>query len=208
MKSKKEKVAGLILAAGASTRMGRPKQLLPAGGLSLLDRVLGEALGSDLDMVILVLGYQAKEIKGSLRTDPRHLKLRIIENRNYGDGLSSSIVTGLSAVEEEFGHVMIMLADMPHITSHLINRLLYQYLESGLPLGAIKIKNRRSHPVIFGRRLYPDLHQLRGDVGARDLFLKYPGQVCLVEPEKNYDDMDIDSREDYVAFKKSFEDSK
>lgn len=191
------KVAGLILAAGASTRMGRPKQLLSLGGLSLLDRVLEEALKSDLHRVILVLGYQAKEIKDALKTNRHHSKLKIIENKDYGDGISSSIIAGLSEAEENYDHCMVILADMPHITSNLINLLLRQYLASGLPLGAIKIKGRRSHPVIIGRRFYDELHRLQGDVGARDLFLRYPDQVCLVEPEEDYDDQDIDTMEDY-----------
>ena len=194
------KVAGLILAAGASTRMGRPKQLLPLGGLSLLDRVLEEAIRSNLDRIILVLGYQAREIKETLKTNRHHSKLKIIENKNYRDGISSSIIAGLSEVEENYDHCMVILADMPRITSNLINLLLRQYLTSRLPLGAIKIKERRSHPVIIGRRFYDELHRLQGDVGARDLFMKYPDQVCLVEPEEDYDDKDIDTMEDYQKY--------
>jgi molybdenum cofactor cytidylyltransferase len=198
-----KKVAGLILAAGASTRMGKPKQLLPVKGISILDLLLDEVLNSELDLVLVVLGYQAQEIRESLRTDLNHPKLQTIENKNYRDGISSSIITGLSEVEGRYDHVMIILADIPLITSNLINHLLHRYLSSRLPLGAITIKNRRTHPVIFGRRLYHELHRLRGDSGARDLFLKYPDQVCLVEPEEDYDDMDIDTPEDYLEFKKS-----
>lgn len=199
------KVAGLILAAGASTRMGRPKQLLPVGDRSFLDHILGETLDSKLDIVILVLGYRAQEIKKGLKTDLNHPRLKIVENRNYRDGISSSIITGLSEVEDKSDHLMVILADMPHITSDLIDRLLHQYLASRLPLGAIKIGNRRSHPVIFGRKLYHELRQLRGDKGARDLFLKYPDQVCMVEPRGDYKDMDIDTPEDYLEFKKSLD---
>jgi len=194
------KVAGLVLAAGTSTRMGRPKQLLPVEGMSLLDRVLVEALNSELTLVALVLGYKAQEIKEGLKTQIHHPKLKIIENRDYRDGISSSIITGLSEVEDEYDHCMIILADMPHITANIINRLLHEYLASRLPLGSIKTENRRSHPVIFGRKLYPEIHQLKGDLGARDLFIKYRDQVCLVEPEEDYKDMDIDTLDDYLEF--------
>ena len=205
MQLETEKVAGLLLAAGASTRMGQPKQLLRLEGETLLARMLGEVLGSDLDLVVLVLGYQAQEIKRSLGSHLKHPKLRIIENRSYLDGISTSIVTGLSELENIFDHVMIILADMPLINSSLINLLLHQYLASPLQLGAVKLIGRRSHPVIVGRQFYDELRQLKGDVGARDLFLKYADRVCLVEPEEDYDDVDIDTMEEYLEFKRSLD---
>lgn len=205
MGKEKEKVAGLLLAAGASTRMGQPKQLLRVGEETLLDRILGELLSSDLDLTVLVLGHQAQEIKQSLRTGLHHPKLKIIENKHYLDGISTSIIAGLSEVKDVFDHVMIILADMPLINSSLIDLLLHEYLASQLQLGAIKLIGRRSHPVIIGRQFYDELHQLKGDVGARDLFLKYANQVCLVEPEQDYDDVDIDTIEEYLEFKESLD---
>ncbi|MDP6179841.1 MAG: NTP transferase domain-containing protein [Desulfatiglandales bacterium] len=117
--------------------------------------------------------------------------------------LTFSIISGLLQVEDKYDHCMVILADMPHITSRLINLLLRQYLASPLALGAIKTKNRRTHPVIIGRRFYDELHRLKRDVGARDLFMKYPDQICLVEPEEDYKDIDIDTMEDYLGIKKS-----
>jgi len=183
--------------------MGMPKQMLQVGGVNLLDRVLDQALNSVLDLVVLVLGSKAQEIKKSLVTDFHHPKLKVIENRNYRDGISTSIIAGLSAVEEKYDHCMVILADMPHITSNLINLLVHQYLDSRFPLAAIKAKERRSHPVIIGRPLYDELHRLKGDVGARDLFREYPDQVCLVDPQEDYDDTDIDTLKEYHEFMKS-----
>ncbi len=205
MSQKKEKVAGLLLAAGASTRMGQPKQLLRVGGHTLLDRMLNVVLRSDLDLVLLVLGFQAQEIKQSLSTGLHHPKLRIIENKNYLDGISTSIIAGLREVEDLFEHVMIILGDMPLISSNLINLFLREYLASNLQLGAIKLLGRRSHPVTIGRPYYDELHRLKGDMGARDLFLRYADQVCLVEPDKDFDDVDIDTMEEYLEFIQSLD---
>jgi molybdenum cofactor cytidylyltransferase len=193
-----EKVAGLLLAAGASNRMGRPKQLMPVSGSGLLDIVLGEALRSDLDLVNLVLGHQADEIRKALRTDLRHPKLKITFNTQYRDGISTSIRSGLSEVDVVYDHVMIILADMPRLTSKLINQLLHRYLESSFSLSALQTSTKRSHPVIIGRQFYPALRQLRGDVGARDLFLSYPDQVLLVKTGADYDDRDIDTMDEYL----------
>jgi molybdenum cofactor cytidylyltransferase len=198
-------VAGLVLAAGASTRMGTPKQLLPIGQATLLDRVLAESLQSELDAVVLVLGFKMEEILKGVKTSLRHPKLKVIENKSYALGMSSSITTGLSAVEKECDYVMILLGDMPHVTSKLINLLLSRGRESGCPLAAVTSAGRRSHPVMIGRPFYPLLHQLQGDEGARSLFAEHADQVCFVETEENYDDRDIDTWDDYMALRTKLE---
>ena len=202
---KRDPVAGLVLAAGASTRMGTLKQLLPAGGAFLLERVLAQALHSELDLVVLVLGFKADEIRRRIRPTKRQSKLEIVENTDYPLGISSSIITGLSHVEKNYAHAMILLGDMPYITSGVINRLVSGYLDSGFSLGALKVRGKRSHPVIIGRRFFPALHRLTGDQGARDLFINHHEQVCLVEPGEDYDDTDIDTYEEYLEFKRSLE---
>ena len=197
MTGPREKVAGLVLAAGASRRMGEPKQLLRIGGKTLLERILGETLRSELDQVILVLGHRADEILETVGRFLSHEKLRIIKNENYRKGMSTSIIAGLEVVERNCDHVMILLADMPSITALLINHLLKEYLASGKTLGAIRFSGRRSLPVILGREWYRALYVLKGDVGARGLFDGFKEEVCLVDAPPAYDDVDVDTPEDY-----------
>lgn len=196
-------IAGLLLAGGKSSRMGEPKQLLPAGESSLLDRSLDQALRSKLASVILVLGFQASRIREALQPKTDSKKLSIIENPRYREGISSSIIAGLAEVEDRFDHVMIMLADMPHVTWNLIDLLIKKYGDAGLPLGAVVKKGRRTHPVVINRIYYEELRGLQGDKGARDLFEKHADKVCLVEPPEEYDDMDIDTPEDYDRYLRS-----
>jgi molybdenum cofactor cytidylyltransferase len=192
------KIAGLLLAAGASTRMGRTKQLLPINGSTLLDIVLQQALQSDLDLVNLILGHRATEIRKTIKTKLHHPKLKITQNDNYKEGIGSSIRAGLSEVEDDYHHVMIILSDMPRLTAAHINLLIHRFLQSHFPLGALQSNDRRTHPVIISHEFYPLLRKLKGDVGARDLFLRYPDRVLFVETGGDYDDRDIDTLKDFL----------
>jgi molybdenum cofactor cytidylyltransferase len=203
MIDRQEKVAGIVLAAGCSSRMGRPKQLLEVEGQHLLNRILAEALDSELDLVVLVLGAHEEDIRSGLATDLTHPGLRVIQNPRHAEGISTSIIAGIKAVESTHNQAMVILADMPGINHHLINQLLQEFVASGLPLGAISLKGRRSHPVIFKKSLFPELKRLKGDSGARHLFTRYADRVCLVEPAGPYDDADIDTPRDYAAFLKT-----
>ncbi|OQX65882.1 MAG: hypothetical protein B5M55_02385 [Desulfococcus sp. 4484_242] len=195
-----DKVAGILLAAGVSSRMGRTKQLLPAGGGILLECVLGASLESDLAGVVLVLGHQADRIRSALGRYLAHPKLEVVTNRQYETGMSSSIITGLARVDREYDHVMILLGDIPSIRSELINHLRRSYLRSEQPIGAVKSGQKWSHPVMFRRDLYAELYRLQGDSGGRQLLDRYNRHVCLVDPVGLYSDKDIDTPEDYARF--------
>ncbi len=200
--------AGLLLAAGRSSRLGSPKQLLPFGRSTLLNYVLLQALNSNLDRVVLILGHQAQRIKASLGRESEHPKLEIIENPNHASGISSSIRAGLKAVEAEFGQVMILLADMPRVTTRLINHLLNSTAHTPSLLYAVKVTQGRSHPVVIGSHFYNDLRRLRGDVGARHLFLRHPDLVRLIDPVDPYDGGDIDTMADYLLFTETHEEER
>ncbi len=194
----------MLLAAGSSTRMGSAKQLLPFKGKSILAGVLKETLCSELDTVVLVLGSGAGEIEKALGTNLVHPKLKVVRNPRYPEGMSTSIAAGLSCVDSTHDHVMILLADMPLIHADVINLLIEKYLASGLPLGALSVRGKRVHPVIFSRKFYADLYALKGDVGGRRLFREYEDSVCLVESPRPGVDRDVDTPEDYADFRSAY----
>ena len=194
------KVAGILLAAGASARMGRLKQLLPVAGMTLVERTLTAALESRLDRLVLVLGHRVHEIERALGTVGQDPRLTIVHNRHYREGISSSLVAGVEEVARSHDHGMILLADMPFIDKHIIDLLIGEYLNSRMPIGAVGMGGRAAHPVVFRRDLFSELKTLTGDVGARFLLEKYRERVCFTAPGTGYDNRDIDTRQDYRNF--------
>ena len=194
------KVAGILLAAGASSRMGTLKQLLPVNGVPLVERTLNAALESRLDRLALVLGHRSTEIERALGGIVRNPKLTIVHNRRYQEGISTSLVAGVEEIAYSHDHVMVLLADMPFIDHQVINLLIEIYLKAQRPIGAIKVGERAAHPVVFRRDLFFELKTLTGDVGARSLLKKYRDRVCLVTPGADYDERDIDDQADYRNF--------
>lgn len=202
------KVAGVLLAAGASKRMGNLKQLLPVAGMTLIERTLTAALDSRLDRLVLVLGHRTDDILRQLGPMARDSKLTVFQNRHYLKGISSSLVAGVTEIENSHDHAMILLADMPFVSRRVIDSLIMAYLKSRLPIGAVKVDGRAAHPVIFRRDLFPELKSLTGDTGARSLLAKYSDRICLMTPKTGYDDRDIDTQEDYQAFQRDLKERK
>ncbi len=185
--------------------MGRAKQLLPLRGVPLVACVVNEALNSRLDHVFLVLGHMADSVRealGDLALNPR---LSTLVNNEYEKGMSSSIKAGIEEAGDDFNHAMIILGDMPFITSPIIDDLIMKYIASARPLGALMVRGRRSHPVILSRVFYPDLLLLDGDKGARDLFALHAKETFLFESDAPFDPSDIDTPSDYeYAERKDF----
>ncbi len=198
-----KRMAGIVLAAGESRRMRRAKQLLSAGSETLLVRVLREALVSSLDEVVLVLGHQAEQVRESLAPIRGHSKLNIVFNPRYREGMSTSLIAGLTRVGKGCERIMVILGDMPHLTAGLIDELRLKVESSNCPLGAVAVYGRRSHPVVIGREFFGAVHGLSGDMGARSLFQEYSDRVLLVEAGDTYDASDIDTPEDYDRFREA-----
>jgi molybdenum cofactor cytidylyltransferase len=186
------RIAGVVLAAGDSSRMGRPKQLLKYDCVSLLRRTALAAVESGLDPLVVALGANSS----LLVDDIQDLPLQIVVNDRWESGLGSSIRTGVGAIRSvELDAVAILLSDQPFVTSALIRRLIEAYLSSDAPIVASRYANTLGVPALFDRMLLPSLAEIPDDGGAKHLIASVGDAVIAVDfPEGAWD---LDTPEDY-----------
>ena len=192
----KSPTAGIILAAGASRRLGRPKQLLQIGAQTLLEKVIATALASRLEQVVLVLGHQSERIITELGDKLRSPRLHVIVNEGYAKGMSGSLQRGLLQVRDAFPAIMVILADHPFLDTASIDSLLRQFRSSPKDIGVASIQGRRGLPVCFSSRFYDAIMAIRGDMGARNIIRDHPESVLAVEIENQQCFFDIDDEAD------------
>lgn len=191
-------VVGLVLAAGASRRMGRPKQLLPLAGRPLLQHVLDAAGGARLDEILVVLGHEADAIAAAVRLPVR---ARVVRNPAWGEGQSASLRRGLAAVPGDAVAVAVLLGDQPGITSALIDAVVAAFTEGAVRAARPVWRDadgsaRPGHPVVLGRELWPALLRLDGDRGARTLLDGRPDWLREIAMTGT-PPADVDDDEDY-----------
>jgi len=192
-------LSGIILAAGASTRMGRPKQLLPLGGRCLLQRVIDAAVDSCLDEIVVVLGHHAEEIREALQL-PVGRGVQIVVVPDWALGQSQSLRAGLRAADSQASAAAILLGDQSGITGELIDRLATECSVGSAPIvrpvydsGGAPVPG---HPVFLARRIWPAVERLQGDQGARVLIRTHPEWVREI-PIAGEPPRDINTEEDY-----------
>ena len=203
MQASRRPTAGVILAAGMSTRFGRTKQLLSMEGRSLVARITAAALASRLDRTVLVLGHQAGPIArqlGALRDDS---KLSLVINDLYAEGMSSSIRAGVAAVRQSCRSVMMLLADLPLIDQSLIDWMLEAFYTGDKPICLPVRDGRGGHPVCLDAAYFDDLMTLDGDQGARDIIRRNPSAVNRIECDDDGCFFDIDTPQDLIQFKQT-----
>ncbi len=171
------RIGAIILAAGASRRMGQPKLLLTYKGVPLLRCAVDAAVGAGCDEVIVVLGADADRYAPLLASAPVH----VAENPGYAEGLSSSIRVGVEALSENIQAAVLMLADQPFIDAAVVRRLVEVYRSSGKRIVACQYGTVHGVPTLFDRALFLELLLLEGDQGARQVIKTYPKHVATVE---------------------------
>ncbi len=195
-------VACIILAAGKSTRMGLDKVFLRARGKTILERTMEEAAASGLNQLIIVTTPGMKNLPSTMKADQAlDLAIKMIENRDYRKGMSTSLKAGLQTVNPDTQGVLFALGDQPHVSARVYKKIREEFSHN-LPLVTCPVyKGSRGNPVLFDRRTWSKLMDQSGDRGGRDVInnLK-PEQVDFVEVETPAVLWDIDSPDDYLAY--------
>jgi molybdenum cofactor cytidylyltransferase len=159
-------ISGVVLAAGTSSRLGQPKQLLEVRGRPLLQHAIDAAAGSELDEVVVVLGHESERIASALALPSG---ARVVVNDHYESGQSTSLRTGLSSVDPRADAAAILLGDQPGLTSAAIRKVLDAFRESDAPIVRALWQGTPGHPVVLARSEWESVRRLEGDKGARDL---------------------------------------
>ena len=189
-----EPTAGIILAAGQSSRFGHTKQLLAYNGQPFVRVVAQNALTARLSPVVVVTGSDAEAVESSIRDLP----ITIARNAEWQKGQSSSIQAGLKCLPAKTGSAIFLLADQPQVKPPVLRALIERHAIDLAPIIAPLINGQRGTPVEFDRITFPELMNLKGDVGGRAIFSKFP--VTLL-PWHDYNLLtDIDTPEDYRIF--------
>jgi molybdenum cofactor cytidylyltransferase len=192
-------IPGIILAAGKSSRMGRPKALLPIGsaGATFLERIIQVLLDGGVEDVVAVLGADASLIRCETPLDA--VRARLVENPGYERGQLSSLLAGLRAVDRPgVRAILVTLVDVPLVSASTVGAVLRAYAAGG---GARIVRPTRhgrfGHPVIFDRTLFDELRHA-GAGGAKDVIRAHPDEVRSVEVPDEGAFLSIETPEDYA----------
>ena len=183
----KKPTAGIILAAGMSERFkDGPKQLLRLKGGYMIDYVIRASLNSKLNRIFLVIGHHHKKILKALAENIKYFKndrLEIIINRQYRQGMSSSVRAGLASTGNKFESVMFLLGDQPMVDSLLIDLMLKRFYKSDKNICVPFYKGKRGNPTIFSREHFNLLQRVKGDLGGRDIILANPDDILKIDTD-------------------------
>jgi len=186
-------ITGLVLAAGGSERLGRPKQLLPYGSATLLDHVLDTARACcEFDQLLCVIGGEADAIRAGVNLEG----VEVVENPQFGEGCSSSVAAAMGTLDERCDVLVLMLGDQPGVTSENVAALLAGRGEA--PMAACGYANGRGHPLAISRRLFHELQTLHGDKAIWKLLARHADAAVDV-PIDGPIPPDVDTWKDYEA---------
>lgn len=193
--TKKSEIGLIILAAGASVRMGKPKQLLEFNGKTLLRRAVQTGIESECHPIVVVLGAQINDLKNEIKD----FEVQIAENADWKRGMSSSIKTGLQRILEinnQISGVVIMVCDQPFVSAKLINQIVEKCRKTNSLIVASEYSATLGVPALFGSLVFSQLLELENSGGAKEIIKQFQNETIAVPFEKG--NFDIDTPEDYT----------
>lgn len=194
------KIAAIILAAGASTRMGASKQMLQVNGEYLLTRTIKTTEGAIIDHIVVVLGAR----DALHRTIISNQQVNVVTNEAWAAGMGSSIKSGLQSLLSEhpdLDAVIILVCDQPMLTSEIIAGIISTFHTTKKPIVASGYSASAGVPALFARSYFDKLNQLPDDQGAKKVILQNSADVVVVPFPGG--EIDLDTMEDYQKFVKT-----
>lgn len=192
------KIGAVVLAAGMSSRMGANKLLMDVNGKQMVRHTVDAALASHAEPVIVVTGNEAADVKAALTG----LNVRIVNNPDFANGLSASLRCGLNVLPEDCDGALVLLGDMPGVSTALIDKLIASFDTAESRAICVATRHgKRGNPVLWARRFFPEMLAIEGDVGARNLIGTYGELVCEVEASDDAPLTDIDTPEALASYR-------
>jgi molybdenum cofactor cytidylyltransferase len=193
------RTSAIILAAGMSSRMGAPKQLLQLDDRPLLQHVLDNVRASRVAEIILVLGFEARAIEQGIDTQ----NLCVVINENFRQGMGTSLKAGLGSVDSQSQAALIVLADQPFVRSRTLDRLIAKHQAGRAQIVIPTYRGFRGNPVLLDRSVFPEVMALTGDVGCRAIFGDHIEGIVKLDVDDVGILLDIDRQSDFEELRKA-----
>jgi molybdenum cofactor cytidylyltransferase len=190
-------IVGIVLAAGASSRMGRPKALLRLGGDTFVSCVCRTLIAAGVDDVVVVAGAELEAVTSAVCR--AGLSARIIENPRRDEGQLSSVLAGLAVADHPgVEAVVVHLVDAPFVSSGTVRAVMDAFRRTRAPVVRPVINGRHGHPVLFARSVFDELRRADPSVGAKAVVRAHAADACDVPVDDEGACRDIDTPEDYT----------
>lgn len=193
-------IAAIVLGAGMSQRMGKPKLLLKLNSDTIIEHIIKELQLSRIDSIIVVLGHNPQPLINLLSKYP----VKLVINKNYKEGMTSSFKTGLKEVKDTADAALLVLGDQPFISHSLINKLIDTYKkELRTKIVSPIYEGKKGHPVLFDKSLFGEILSLPPDKYIREVIHSHYDEIITVPWDRGII-LDIDTPEDYIEAVKYF----
>jgi len=188
-------IVAVVLSAGESSRMGRPKALLPVDGETFIEKIVGALARTRVGKIIVVLGHDAETLKRRLE----HLAVAFLVNADYKSGQLSSLQTAVRRLQSdrECDGMLVHLVDHPYISSKLVDMMIERFYESNKLIVVPRCQGKRGHPVIFSRALFAELLNAPLDQGAKAVVNAHRDETLEIETDDPGIAVDVDTPELY-----------